>query len=233
MWREYDPGRGWTAYTGSVPHTDHVHITFSWDGAMKRTSWWTGKATTVADIGPCQVYAGQFAPLYRVARTTPCPRTLAKAPVSAYKVAVYGQQSAQIATAQRRLGVAATGKFGSATFSKLITWQTAARVPVTGVLDKATWARLFRPAAASPAPAKPAPVTVTRYTPYKGVVLAVGSRGTAVVILQRGLRVTADGAFGPQTKAALVAFQKQQKLLANGITSRLVWNRLEARDYPR
>jgi peptidoglycan hydrolase-like protein with peptidoglycan-binding domain len=64
-------------------------------------------------------------------------------------------------------------------------------------------------------------------------VLAVGSRGTAVVILQRGLRVTADGAFGPQTKAALVAFQKQQKLLANGITSRLVWNRLEARDYPR
>ena len=30
----------WTTYTGSVPHTDHVHFSFAWDGACKRTSWW-------------------------------------------------------------------------------------------------------------------------------------------------------------------------------------------------
>jgi peptidoglycan hydrolase-like protein with peptidoglycan-binding domain len=223
MWREYRPSAGWTAYTGPVPHTDHVHLSFSWDGAMKRTSWWTGKATTKADIGPCRVYAGQFAPLYTTIRTTPCPTKLPAAPVSAYQVAVIGQTSAQIAVAQRRLGVPATGQFGSATFAKLLTWQTAAHVPVTGVLDKATWVKLL----VGPAPVVTPPTTATVYTPYKAVVLQVGSRGAAVVVLQRGLKVTADGDFGPKTKAAVVAFQTAQHLLANGIVTRPVWDRLE------
>jgi peptidoglycan hydrolase-like protein with peptidoglycan-binding domain len=142
MWREYAPERGWAAYTGAVPHTDHIHLSFSWDGAMKRTSWWTGKATSVADLGPCRVYAGQFAPLYTTVNTAPCPATLPAPPASPYAVAVFGQQSAQIATAQRLLGVPVTGQFGSATMTGLVSWQTRAGVPVTGVLDKATWARL-------------------------------------------------------------------------------------------
>jgi MYXO-CTERM domain-containing protein len=32
---------GWKAYTGSNPHTDHVHISWAWTGAKKQTSWWT------------------------------------------------------------------------------------------------------------------------------------------------------------------------------------------------
>jgi hypothetical protein len=35
------------------------------------------------------------------------------------------------------------------------------------------------------------------------VVLQQGSAGAAVVVLQRGLKVTPDGAFGPKTRAAL------------------------------
>jgi len=143
MWREYDPARGWAAYSGSSPHTDHIHFSFSWDGAMKRTSWWTGRATTSVEVGPCRVYSGQFAPLYRATRYAPCPTRLLAAPLSPYAVSTFGQQNAQIATAQRRLGVPATGRFASPTFYKLISWQTAARVPVTGVLDKATWAKMF------------------------------------------------------------------------------------------
>jgi peptidoglycan hydrolase-like protein with peptidoglycan-binding domain len=77
-----------------------------------------------------------------------------------------------------------------------------------------------------------APWAVTRYTPYKASVLKQGSKSSAVVVLQRGLRITADGAFGPKTRSVLVAFQKQQHILANGVTSRLVWDRLEKRDYP-
>jgi hypothetical protein len=143
IWGVYAPERGWKAYGGSSPHTDHVHISFGWDGAMKRTSWWTGKATTVADRGPCRVYGGQFAPLYVARRTTRCPTRLLGAPGSVYKVAVYGQASAQIAVAQRRLKVVpANGKFGSATFSKVVAWQKG-RVPVTGVLDKPTWRKLM------------------------------------------------------------------------------------------
>jgi hypothetical protein len=31
-------------YTGSNPHTDHVHVSLSWFGAYQQTSWWTGVA---------------------------------------------------------------------------------------------------------------------------------------------------------------------------------------------
>jgi hypothetical protein len=40
------------------PHTDHIHLSLSWDGAFARTSWWTGSAVTRVDHGPCQVYEG-------------------------------------------------------------------------------------------------------------------------------------------------------------------------------
>ncbi|MBK8998775.1 MAG: MYXO-CTERM sorting domain-containing protein [Myxococcales bacterium] len=32
---------GWKAYTGTNPHTDHVHISWAWTGAKKQTTWWT------------------------------------------------------------------------------------------------------------------------------------------------------------------------------------------------
>ena len=63
----------WKPYTGASPHTDHIHISLSWDGAMKRTSWWTGVATTRYDYGPCQKYIGELAPAYTAPNYTPCP----------------------------------------------------------------------------------------------------------------------------------------------------------------
>jgi len=53
-----------------------------------------------------------------------------------------------------------------------------------------------------------------------------------VVVLQRALKVTADGDFGPKTRAAVVIFQTKQHIARNGVVGRLVWNRLETRDYP-
>ena len=43
MFRLYDVGRGWQPYTGSSPHTDHVHFSFSWAGACAQTSWYGGR----------------------------------------------------------------------------------------------------------------------------------------------------------------------------------------------
>jgi peptidoglycan hydrolase-like protein with peptidoglycan-binding domain len=231
MWREYAPARGWAAYTGSVPHTDHIHFSFSWDGAMARTSWWTGRATTVVDLGPCRVFAGQYAPLYTVPRTALCPTNLPVAPASPYPVYVVGQTNPQIAVAQRALRVTADGKFGSGTWAALVAWQTRSGVPITGVLDKATWSKLV-PTPPGPVVVPPRVVGATPYTAYKGVVLRQGSRGAAVVALQRALRVTPDGAFGPKTRASLMTFQKLQHISPNGVADRLVWDRLEKRDYP-
>lgn len=42
----YAAGQGWRPYacggtTGRDCHTTHVHFSFSWDGALRQTSWWT------------------------------------------------------------------------------------------------------------------------------------------------------------------------------------------------
>jgi hypothetical protein len=75
IWSADDAAAGWQPYDGPNPHTDHVHFSLSWDGAMGRTSWWTGTAITQQDVGPCRLYSGELAPSYTGPRYTPCPRT--------------------------------------------------------------------------------------------------------------------------------------------------------------
>lgn len=48
MWRAYDVSKGWQPYTGSARHDDHIHISFSWAGALGQTSFWTGQVADVA-----------------------------------------------------------------------------------------------------------------------------------------------------------------------------------------
>ena len=77
-------------------------------------------------------------------------------------------------------------------------------------------------------------VTVTvpprsRYTSYQRVVLAVGSRGVTVRVLQKALGMPArdlDGIFGPRTRAAVVAFQRAHRLPATGVVGARVWRAL-------
>jgi hypothetical protein len=58
--------------------------------------------------------------------------------------------------------------------------------------------------------------------------LKVGSKGADVKCLQSSLGLTADGSFGPKTKAAVVAWQKSNGLTADGVVgakSRAVFNK--------
>ncbi|MGE9808885.1 peptidoglycan-binding domain-containing protein [Janibacter sp. G1551] len=294
MWRAYDPDRGWADYSGVSPHTDHIHFSFSWDGAYAKTSWWTGKALITDG-------------------TTEAP-----APTS-YPTLKYGATGADVKLAQEVLGVTADGVFGPATLSALKAWQTKQGIPVTGVLDSATWTRMvklglieprgtmdaglakyldvklrlgstgeavvalqralgitadgkFGPATetavkklqtangnwasgivtrnvwllliakeigtgSTETPTTPTPVetvvTTTEFTPYKDVTLRKGSRGTAVKVLQKALGgITVDGAFGAKTESTLIAFQKAQGLWANGIANKNDWNALEDKWHP-
>jgi len=223
MWRAYDPGRGWAAYTGSAPHTDHIHFSFTWDGAYKRTSWWTGRAVTTADPGPA-------------VPASPSPSAPPAAPSSVYTVLVQGSTGPDVALAQKVIGVPADGVFGPVTLAALKKWQAANGVPVTGKLDAATWAKMValgkvpaRGGAAKPAPSKPAtstPVTTSPLAKYVDTVLRRGSSGAAVVALQRALSITADGQFGPQTDGAVRAFQSRRKLTVNGIVATSTWQAL-------
>jgi hypothetical protein len=61
MFRLYDTDRGWTEYNGclSLPgsaydttcHRNHVHFSFTWDGALAATSYWSGTAVTAPACG--------------------------------------------------------------------------------------------------------------------------------------------------------------------------------------
>lgn len=77
---------------------------------------------------------------------------------------------------------------------------------------RAAEAALFR-GDGTPAPQPPRPGQA--WPP--GRTLKEGCNGPDVAELQRRLRIGADGAFGPKTKAAVVAFQRSKKLTADGI----------------
>jgi hypothetical protein len=51
IWKSYAADKGWQAYTGASPHTDHVHFSFGWNGARQTTSYWSGKVAPI-DYGP-------------------------------------------------------------------------------------------------------------------------------------------------------------------------------------
>jgi hypothetical protein len=44
IWTTYGASQGWKPYSGDSAHVDHVHFSFTWDGAMGRTSAFTGVA---------------------------------------------------------------------------------------------------------------------------------------------------------------------------------------------
>ena len=56
-----------------------------------------------------------------------------------------------------------------------------------------------------------------------------GSTGAPVVALQRALRISADGQFGPATEAAVKTVQRTAKLAVTGVVGTVTWKAVEAR----
>ncbi len=145
-WSIYEPGR-WKDYFGPSPHTDHVHFSFSWDGAMGRTSWWDDTPVTEHDYGTCRVYAGQYAPRYTGRNPNACATDLPQPLPSPYPVILPGANNSYVRIAQEHLGFTGAdldGSFGPRTLSRLLSYQAAQAIPVTGVLDNATWYTMLR-----------------------------------------------------------------------------------------
>ena len=57
--------------------------------------------------------------------------------------------------------------------------------------------------------------------------LKLGDKGDDVKVLQTALGLTADGDFGPKTKAAVVALQKKKGLYADGVVGKQTWAALD------
>lgn len=161
IWSVYNQAAGWRVYKGPNPHTDHIHFSFSWAGAMKRTSWWTGQVAPI-DYGPCQLVAGQLAPKYTGPRYTPCPApapppvavpTTPKngqvkvSPLAKYHNTVLkkGSRGTAVKALQGALRMPTryrTGFFGAITDTNVRKFQRARGLRADGVVGPRTWKAL-------------------------------------------------------------------------------------------
>jgi len=82
-WSAYNAAAGWRPYTGSNPHTDHVHISLSWPGADKQVSFW-GAGAPVAPTATAAVTAA-ITKAWELAGGAGGPLGVATGPVTAVR----------------------------------------------------------------------------------------------------------------------------------------------------
>lgn len=246
-WSAWDPSR-WTEYRtclstpdkslDSYCHRNHIHFSLSWAGAMGRTSYWS-KSVAPMDWGPCRTADLNWASPYTKPQSNRCPTyPTVSAPSGASSVdqmlvkfsgvwLSVGSQGPVVTALQSKLGIGSDGVFGAQTQSAVKAFQAAHGVRVTGNLDADTWRAVLRAGTVSvPTPPPPTP---GKYAAYENIRLSYGARGTTVKVLQGALNMRTsdrDGIFGAQTKAAVIAFQKQAKLTSDGIVTKPVWQAL-------
>jgi len=159
IWGSYRASEGWRVYTGSEPHSDHIHISLSWAGAMKHTSWWTGKTAPV-DYGPCPTVEGAMAPKYAGPRATPCPAPTPVTSLTGTPVLQRDSTGPYVMQLQRLLSVTPVSSFfGPVTDAALRAFQKSHHLDVSGKTDVGTWAalRAGAPATKPTLPTPPAP----------------------------------------------------------------------------
>ena len=131
-----------------------------------------------------------------------------------------------------RLGrVTVDGIFGNMTRDAIFAFQSIFGLPITGIVNQATWNRLMQEAFGS------STTTPPEIPPFPGN-LSVGSTGANVRLVQEAIniiapnhpgrlgRVTVDGNFGNTTRDAIFAFQSIFGLPITGIVNQATWNRL-------
>ncbi|GAA5159379.1 peptidoglycan-binding domain-containing protein [Ornithinimicrobium tianjinense] len=241
----YVDGRGWQFYTGN-PHTDHIHFSFSWDGALMRTSWWTGVAVTEPDLGPCDVTPFAYAAIHQFPRLTACDASvLVASPDTGLSRVRPGESGGGVGMLQTMLGLEPTGVLDDATRRALMAWQEEHKIPETGVADALTYAAAEGWEVGELPPSAlavfPEPWQTTEFTALRRTTLTQGDTGEAVELMQVALGAEPDGSFGPKTAKALRAWEKtipelQVQAVRRGdgpaVVTPLTWVFLERSVYP-
>lgn len=131
------------------------------------------------------------------------------------------------------------GVFGSGTRTQVMNFQRYYNLTPDGVVGPATWEKMYRlflsirDGVNNPSQTPP-PSAV-----YPGNPLRMGSSGANVTRIQTWLNdigsvtgsiptLVTDGRFGPATQAAVIVFQQQNNLSADGVVGPLTWNRIYA-----
>ncbi|WP_157240258.1 peptidoglycan-binding domain-containing protein [Catenuloplanes japonicus] len=114
IWGSYQAGDGWRTYTGSNPHTDHVHFSFSRAGAAKQTTWWT-----------------------QVDQPAAWPRTERGANGANVQVLQHLLNAAG-------QSITVDGDFGPATETAVKAFQSANGATADGIVGMVTWSKLLK-----------------------------------------------------------------------------------------
>lgn len=200
VWKSYRNIESWQTYTGSHPHTDHIHFSFAWDGACKRTSWWTGRAATSINTSGCSTpqltVATEFTPVKDI-------------------VLKLGSTGSAVRLAQSNLpGVAVDGEFGPLTQAAVKTFQSKYGLSVTGTVNRATWNKMEQ---------LQYPLIKFRKT----VILKKGDSGIAVKKAQWALRMPKTGYFDDEMFQRVRRVERKYGLTANGVIGPLTWAALD------
>jgi GH25 family lysozyme M1 (1,4-beta-N-acetylmuramidase)/peptidoglycan hydrolase-like protein with peptidoglycan-binding domain len=196
-------------------------------------------------VGPVtwRTLAGQ--PAKPTINSTPKPKPAPKPKPQAPALNPYtrttllqGSKGAAVTALQKALRLTADGYFGPRTKAAVIAYQRSHRLTADSIVGPVTWRTLAAQPASPPNTTTPrttptkrtAPARTTDpYAPYAKSILLQGSKGAAVTALQKALRLTADGYFGPRTKAAVIAYQRSHRLTADGIVGPVTWRSLARR----
>jgi peptidoglycan hydrolase-like protein with peptidoglycan-binding domain len=227
IWGVYRASEGWRASSG---HTDHVHISFSWNGARGNTSFWTGQVGTI-DLGPCIRFTGTYGALTSTPRTGACPATKALLKATSLGNRAYGRTGDTVAKAQGLLGVTKTAKFDAATWTAVKAYQRAHDIPYTGALDQPTWASLSPSSVTSNAVAGYTRSQAITYglQNYSGSTYKRGYVGKAAMVLQTALGMPTrdrNGFFNTATLAAVQRLEASAGLTQDGVVRAEEWKAL-------
>jgi peptidoglycan hydrolase-like protein with peptidoglycan-binding domain len=229
IWATYSPG--WRDYSSGDPHTSHIHVSMSWNGARGTTSFWNGSVPRT-DYGPCTFFSGQpaAAPTSKP-QTTACPDEASTPRTSSRQFAWLGNAGDNVRRAQRLLGLDASGTFDVATRKRLMAYQVRHDLPRTGALDEPTWASLD-PASRSQSVPDWTPAAAAEWGQGHGSPrLHRSSAGKAVYAVQTALGMPdrlRTGFFGRQTARAVVEFRTAHALPSSPRVTTTVWAALPA-----
>jgi len=128
------------------------------------------------------------------------------------------------------------GVLGPKTRTSIIEFQKTVGLPTTGIIDEQTWTAIHNSVVGILKALPPSAIALPALI-FPNIIYREGSEGPGVFIIQEYLSfistvvpaipaVSPDGTFGPETKAAVVAFQNQYGINPNGIVQEATWNKI-------